>query len=140
VRNSRFQSLEHGTSKLVLAGVGGPTSAICYQTLAVSQLVQVGVGGPTQQKCHLALAIDSVKYKGTGQKANYVNSRRNLTATGSRSLSTRQMRFTLVDVAERRSLVRVQVRVGVRVGDAPSAGIIVVCRRELSVALSRGRH
>lgn len=49
------------------------------------------------------------------------------------------MRLTLVDLAERRSLVGVEVRVGVRVGDASPAGVIVVCRRELEVALSGGR-
>jgi hypothetical protein len=56
-----------------------------------------------------------------------VNSRRRkLTATRATSSSPGQVRLTLEDLAERRSLVGVQVRVGVGVGDASSAGVIVV--------------
>lgn len=44
--------------------------------------------------------------------------------------SSGQMRLTPVDLAQCRPLVGVQVCVGVRVGDATSAGIIVVAWRE----------
>jgi hypothetical protein len=49
------------------------------------------------------------------------------------------MRLILVDLAKRRSLVGVQVSVGMRVGDTSFAGVIIVCRRELEVALSGER-
>src|SRR5665213_2259864 len=69
-----------------------------------------------------------------------VNSRRrNLTATWATSSSPGQVRLTLEYLAKRRSLVGVQVRVGMGVGDASSAGVIVVRRRELEIALSGGR-
>lgn len=65
--------------------------------------------------------------------------RRNFTATRAPSSSTVQVRLILVDLAKRRSLVGVQVRVGMRVGDASSAGVIVACRREFEKALSDKR-
>lgn len=64
---------------------------------------------------------------GTYSTSCCVNSRRhNRTALRATSSSPGQVRLTLEDLAERRSLVGVQVRVGVRVGDASSAGVIVV--------------
>jgi len=53
--------------------------------------------------------------------------------------SSGQMRLTPVDLAQCRPLVGVQVCVGVRVGDATSAGVIVVAWRESEVALPCGR-
>src|SRR5665213_1478313 len=68
-----------------------------------------------------------------------VNSRRrNLTATWATSSSPGQVRLTLEYLATRRSLVGVQVRFGMGVGDASSAGVILVRRRELGIALSLG--
>jgi hypothetical protein len=67
-------------------------------------------------------------------------SRQNLTAARSRSLSPGQMCLTLVDLTERRSLIRVQIRIGVRVGYPGSAGIVVLRRWKSVVALSSDRH
>jgi hypothetical protein len=50
-----------------------------------------------------------------------------------------QMRLTPKDLAQRQPLVRVQVCVRVRVGDAASAGVIVMARWEFEVTLARGR-